>query len=97
MDLKAFGERFRARCRDDLAKLLALENEGLDLRCADTRETVVRIAHRIAGAAGMFGFADLGTAASELESEIVATNPDLARAETKYSELLLRMHAMTRR
>lgn len=57
--------KFRARAADDLARLRALReaNDQAELR---------RLAHGIAGAAGTFGFPELGKAAVVIDDDCVA-------------------------
>lgn len=66
--LAGLRERFRARALDDARRLddLAAGLEGSDRQAID-REPIRAIAHRLAGAAGTFGFADLTGPAAELE------------------------------
>jgi HPt (histidine-containing phosphotransfer) domain-containing protein len=57
--------RFCARLAEDIGALEAAAE-------ADDRATIRAVCHRMAGAAGMFGFADLSAAASEAEEAIDA-------------------------
>ncbi|WP_271083841.1 Hpt domain-containing protein [Brevundimonas sp. NIBR11] len=63
--------RFRARARDDLARLRALKTG--DLASSDLR----MLAHNMAGAAGTFGYAALGAAAMAVDDRyVVGDLPD---------------------
>ncbi|HEY6917081.1 MAG TPA: Hpt domain-containing protein [Allosphingosinicella sp.] len=59
----AFGKRTQA----DVAAILSLLSEG-----ESGRGEARRIAHMIAGSAGLFGFAELGAAAAALEDALEA-------------------------
>ena len=62
-------QRFLARCADQLAELMAA-SQGGDLH-GGSLDSVVRIAHSLAGAAGTFGFAELSVRASALETLLI--------------------------
>ncbi|TPN83140.1 Hpt domain-containing protein [Mesorhizobium sp. CU2] len=62
--------RFLARCADQLAQLKAIA-EGQDSLHGSSKDPLVKIAHSLAGAAGTFGFADISTRASALETLLV--------------------------
>lgn len=59
--LSELRAKFLARCGEDAAALREVEG--------DARR---RIVHRIAGAAGMFGFADLGAMAGRIDDAMAA-------------------------
>jgi HPt (histidine-containing phosphotransfer) domain-containing protein len=58
--LAALRARFLARAADDRAALATAQK-------ANDREAIRRIAHGLAGAAGVFGFADISAAARAVE------------------------------
>lgn len=70
--MKTFRSRFVERCGRDLASVEAIEKP---LGAAEQRAELIRIAHSISGSAGIFGFADLGDAASRLEQLLVEESP----------------------
>lgn len=79
--MEPLRRRFVARCAEDLAWLSAWSPDGL----LDEAEHRV---HRLAGGAGVFGFAELGEAALRLDQFIAAERrvaPELLR------ELLARL------
>ncbi|RWD60538.1 MAG: histidine phosphotransferase [Mesorhizobium sp.] len=59
-------QRFLARCADQLGELQAVR-EALP----GSDDTLVRLAHSLAGAAGTFGFAEISVRASELETLLI--------------------------
>ncbi|TIV66289.1 MAG: histidine phosphotransferase [Mesorhizobium sp.] len=59
-------QRFLARCADQLGELKAVR-EALP----GSDDTLVRLAHSLAGAAGTFGFAEISARASELETLLI--------------------------
>ena len=61
--LEALKVRFRSRCAEDQRRLQTIEAD-------DDREGLKMLAHKIAGAAGVFGFDALGRAAREVEEQI---------------------------
>lgn len=63
----AFGKRTQA----DVAAILSLLSEG-----ESGRGEARRIAHMIAGSAGLFGFAAVGAAAAALEDALEAGAPE---------------------
>ena len=63
-------QRFLTRCADQLAELKAIAR-GRDSQPLRSNDPLIRIAHSLAGAAGTFGFADIGTRASTLETLLV--------------------------
>ncbi|HZS63419.1 MAG TPA: response regulator [Xanthobacteraceae bacterium] len=83
-----FVRRLRAdaealtQCRADLA--------GSDTRAA-ALEQAATYAHALAGAAGIFGFADISAAAAKLESatQSAAADPEIVRATQAMDALLL--------
>jgi HPt (histidine-containing phosphotransfer) domain-containing protein len=58
--LERLTERFRVRCRDDLAIL----EEGPD------GEKFAYCIHRLAGSAGTFGFAEISRSASQIDEHL---------------------------
>jgi len=67
--MAALRERFVARCMTDCARLKA-HLEGDILAPPELRRAV----HRLAGAAGMFGYAELGAVAGDLDAKLAASN-----------------------
>lgn len=67
---------FAARLAEDRAALAGLADALSPAAAEETRDgklaAIERIAHQLAGAAGTFGHAAVGTAALELEERIVA-------------------------
>ncbi|WP_281405629.1 MULTISPECIES: Hpt domain-containing protein [unclassified Mesorhizobium] len=61
-------QRFLARCADQLAELKAIAGESAPLPGNDS---LVRLAHSLAGAAGTFGFAEISARASVLETLLI--------------------------
>ncbi|RRH92093.1 histidine phosphotransferase [Mesorhizobium tamadayense] len=61
--------RFLARCADQLAELKVIAHQDGPLPGFD--DTLIRIAHSLAGAAGTFGFAEISARASALEALLV--------------------------
>ena len=61
--------RFRARLIDDRARLGVLTAAAPG---AAERENLERLAHQLAGAAGTFGFVEIGDLAIALEDELIA-------------------------
>lgn len=72
--------RFRARAAEERAELSRALGE-------DDRATVAERAHKLAGNAGMFGEAELGAAALELE-EAAETGTDMREAGERLLALL---------
>ncbi|MEX1180557.1 MAG: Hpt domain-containing protein [Cucumibacter sp.] len=74
--------RFRQRAFEDAAEIERLA-EGLEAAAPDvgTREYVRRVAHKLAGAAGTFGFASIGDCAAQLEDMAVSPETDAEVAE----------------
>ncbi len=71
-ELERLKQRFRERARSELARIRA-SLDGLGDDGAADRERLrelLRIVHRMAGAAGSFGHPRLGSAAAELERDI---------------------------
>jgi HPt (histidine-containing phosphotransfer) domain-containing protein len=71
--LAALTDRFRQRAlaeRDELSQLAALFDRGEAM--PSDRDNVQRIAHRLAGAGGTFGFPRISACAAELDT--LATN-----------------------
>jgi HPt (histidine-containing phosphotransfer) domain-containing protein len=58
--LAALRQKFIVRCGEDLARLTAPGTGAEERR---------RVIHRIAGAAGMFGFSDLGALAGRIDDQ----------------------------
>lgn len=73
--MAAFSQKFLERCRVDLAELKGLI-ETDQIGSPDVR----RIIHGLAGAAGMFGFVDLGDAAAAAD-EVLAEGDTLTLAQ----------------
>lgn len=75
--LEGLRQKFRERCATD-AETIRAHLEG-----RPTQEPLERVVHRIAGAAGMFGAAELGVAAQGLDATYAAglapTDDDLRR------------------
>jgi CheY-like chemotaxis protein len=69
----SLASRFEARCRDSARRLEALTKE-LGAKDSETARPLLRqaenLAHVIAGTAGLFGHAELGTIASQVEQEL---------------------------
>ncbi|RNJ42290.1 histidine phosphotransferase [Mesorhizobium japonicum] len=63
-------QRFLARCADQLGQLKAIACEG-DPLPRGAGDPLARIAHSLAGAAGTFGFPDIGARASALETLLI--------------------------
>jgi len=55
---------------------------------ADALEDTRRIAHRLKGASGGYGFATLGDQAAALESALKAPTPDLTTARAELDRLI---------
>jgi HPt (histidine-containing phosphotransfer) domain-containing protein len=62
--------QFRSRLLEDRERIAAL-TVSPSLRPADL-QALERIAHQLAGAAGTFGFAEIGDCAITLEDELIA-------------------------
>lgn len=74
--LAILGDRFRERTLADAGELERL-GEALGRGGGPgVREDIRRIAHRLSGAAGTFGFPDLSKAAGDLEDLIVNGSPE---------------------
>lgn len=76
-------QRFRQRALEDASAIEALADAiGDSARAPETRENVRRTAHKLAGAAGTFGYASIGESAAQLEDMAVSpeTDEDLAEA-----------------
>jgi len=79
-----FVERL-AQYRDTLA---SVDLESGDPRQTDaTLELVMRIAHRLAGTSGTFGFTELGDVAREAENAIVAYRADRGSQELRAASI----------
>jgi len=63
-------QRFLVRCADQLAELKAIARQGGPLP-SGPGDPLIRIAHSLAGAAGTFGFAEIGARASALETLLI--------------------------
>ena len=61
--LEALKRRFKTRCVEDQSRLQSIEAE-------DDRDGLKMLAHKIAGAAGVFGFDALGRAARDVEEQL---------------------------
>lgn len=61
--LEALKLRFKARCAEDQIRLGEIQQ-------GDDRDGLKMLAHKIAGAAGVFGFEALGRAARDVEEQI---------------------------
>ncbi|RWA70659.1 MAG: histidine phosphotransferase [Mesorhizobium sp.] len=61
-------QRFLARCTDQLAELKAVREGG---PLPGSSDSLVKLAHSLAGAAGTFGFAEISARASVLETLLV--------------------------
>ncbi|CDX35106.1 conserved hypothetical protein [Mesorhizobium sp. ORS 3359] len=61
-------QRFLARCADQLAELKTISHQTTPLPGNDS---LIRLAHSLAGAAGTFGFAEISARASALETLLV--------------------------
>jgi HPt (histidine-containing phosphotransfer) domain-containing protein len=84
-DLK---QRFLQRSADDLAKLLDYADGG-----AVSAEEIRYLVHRLAGAAGIFGFPALSDAAARLDAALVenaALDPEAMRPLIADLEAVLR-------
>jgi HPt (histidine-containing phosphotransfer) domain-containing protein len=66
--MAALRERFGARCGERAAQLAAALADG-------DRDAVVRIAHDLAGTAGIFGYPELSCAAQRLEEAARSVDP----------------------
>ncbi|WP_298015748.1 ATP-binding protein [uncultured Parasphingopyxis sp.] len=80
-------ERYAMRKRDSIERIGALIRQG-KLGEAELGE-IAALAHKLAGSAGMFGDADFGTLAGDLEEAIEATAADerLERVESLFARL----------
>jgi HPt (histidine-containing phosphotransfer) domain-containing protein len=66
-------QKFVERCKNELAVLIDIAGKAtLDL---ESRSHLARLAHSLAGAGGTFGFAEISTAASDLEEVLTADGP----------------------
>lgn len=66
-------QKFKDRCRQELAALIELSGAAeLD---PVGRSQLSGIAHSLAGAGGTFGFAEISTAAGQLEEALLADAP----------------------
>ncbi|MER9070084.1 Hpt domain-containing protein [Mesorhizobium sp. M0902] len=70
-------QRFLARCDDQLAELKTIAREGGPLP-GGPADSLVRIAHSLAGAAGTFGFAEISARASALETLLIEKGNEAA-------------------
>ncbi|CDX46250.1 conserved hypothetical protein [Mesorhizobium plurifarium] len=61
-------QRFLARCVDQLAELKAIAHQAAPLPGNDS---LTRLAHSLAGAAGTFGFTEISARASALETLLI--------------------------
>ncbi|WP_281407682.1 Hpt domain-containing protein [Mesorhizobium sp. B2-4-6] len=66
-------QRFLIRCADQLAELKAIALQAAPLPGNDP---LIRLAHSLAGAAGTFGFAEISTWASALETLLIEQAED---------------------
>lgn len=85
--LREVTERIRGRTKDDFGRLVALANDGAAGRAEHLPE-VRRIAHRIAGSAGLFGDGDLGDAARQLDDLLAEPSADPAAIRTSLDALI---------
>ncbi|TRC75472.1 Hpt domain-containing protein [Mesorhizobium sp. WSM4307] len=79
-------QRFLARCADQLGQLKVIACEGGPLP-RGAGGPLVRIAHSLAGAAGTFGFPDIGARASALETLLIE-QPDEGAAQAALDALI---------
>lgn len=82
--LARLRQRFVARCADDLAELRRRSGAAPD-------DDLVRLVHRIAGAAGTFGFADLSDRAKAAEDALVTGDAGREAALAALIEALQRL------
>jgi HPt (histidine-containing phosphotransfer) domain-containing protein len=85
----ALRERFLVRTREDMAAIeKAAATQDPD------RDALRRVVHRLAGAAGTFGFATLSRIAGEADDALVVEQPDIAdELERLIAELRLVLDA----
>jgi HPt (histidine-containing phosphotransfer) domain-containing protein len=87
--LARLRERFIARCEGDLADLRRWTADP-----ANAPDDLVRLVHRIAGAAGTFGFADLSDRAKAAEDALVTGAPG---REAELARLIEALQPLTER
>lgn len=79
----AMQDRFRGKCSDDsqtLAEISIAPDRG-------TGEALERLAHRISGSAGTFGFPDLSLAANRLETLLTGEESTEAHLDQAIADL----------
>jgi HPt (histidine-containing phosphotransfer) domain-containing protein len=91
--LREVQEKIRARTNDDFGRLVVLADE-LSGGKTERLPEVQRIAHRIAGSASLFGSADLGTAARQLDDLLVARPVDPVLMQNSLDALLQKLREM---
>ena len=79
--------RFCGRLTEDIGALQAASENG-------DRGAMRSVCHRMAGAGGMFGFADLSAAASEAE-EAIDARANLSRVQERIARVLDLAYAAT--
>lgn len=83
MNLDELRQRFCERCREDLEKLGSVPDPASAVENEEQKDLLIKVAHRISGSAGIFGFAQLSDAGNALESILIepSTNfPEVGRA-----------------
>lgn len=82
--LQALKDRFLARSAGDLEVIEKARAEAQSVSREDLRQVV----HRLAGAAGTFGYAELSRIAGEADDALVLNQADVSPELTRLAEAL---------
>ena len=88
--MAVLGDRFRERSLADASELERLGFTIDQAENAEAAETIRRIAHRLSGSAGTFGFPDLSEAAGQLE-EVVLSAPPSSEVSAETSRVVAKI------